>query len=52
MTPEMIYTSGLIICAATGAIALIAVVVLFAVKSRLNRKLDAEYGTRRRTKNG
>ena len=48
MSPDLIFKAGLIICGAAAAAAVISVIVLSAAKKRLDRRLDAEYGKRRR----
>lgn len=48
MSPELLFNIGAGVCiiSAIGAVAVI--IVLRVYKTRLNKKLDAEYGKRRR----
>ena len=48
MTPELLYNTGIILCGAAVAVAVVAAVVLGLVRARLNKRLDAEFGKRRR----
>jgi len=48
MAPDLIFNAGLIICGAVAAAAVISAIVLKTAKKRLDRRLDAEYGKRRR----
>jgi uncharacterized membrane protein len=44
--PELLFHSGLIICAIAITYAVLAAIVLCISKSRLNKKLDSEFGKR------
>jgi len=48
MSPEQIFHTGIVIIAATVAAAIIVFAVLQISKSVTNKKLDAEYGKRRK----
>ena len=48
MSAEMVYYIGIAICGVAAACAVAAAVMLRLSKTRLNNKLDAEYGKRKR----
>lgn len=48
MSPELLFNIGAGICIVSAVGAVAAVIALRISKSRLNKKLDAEYGKRRR----
>jgi hypothetical protein len=48
MAPESVFNIGIIVCIASVAGAAIAAVMLRVSKARLNRRLEAEFGKRRR----
>lgn len=48
MPSELIINSGITICAGSVLCAMVAAVLLRRSKRRLDQKLDAEYGKRRR----
>jgi len=48
MAPELIFYIGLVTCGVAVAITTIAIVVFYFSKKSLNKRLDAEYGKRRR----
>ena len=50
VSPDVIFATGVVICAACGLFAAAAAVVLRLYKKRLDSRLDAEYGKRRRVK--
>ncbi|MDR0491109.1 MAG: hypothetical protein LBH28_07705 [Oscillospiraceae bacterium] len=47
MSPDFIFYSGIVICGVAIVSAVIAVIILRLSKTRLNKRLDAEYGKRR-----
>jgi len=50
MSPDFIFNTGIVICVACCVSGIIAAVVLRLYKKRLDSRLDAEYGKRRRVK--
>jgi hypothetical protein len=48
MSPDLILTIGIIICGAAVIGAAVSAVVLRLHKARLDKRLDSEYGKRRR----
>ena len=48
ITPDLIFNAGVVICAAAAVCAVSAVIILRIAKARLDKRLDAEYGKRRR----
>jgi len=50
MSPDFIFNIGVAVCSVCCASAVIAAVILRFYKKRLDSRLDAEYGKRRRAK--
>lgn len=47
MAPDLFFNTGIVICVATVAGAVIAAIALRFYKTRLDQQLDAAYGKRR-----
>jgi len=50
MSPDFIFNIGIAVCAACVFFAAAAAVIFMIYKKRLDSRLDAEYGKRRRVK--
>lgn len=48
MTPELLFTIGVVICITAAFGTVLAAIILRLSKRRLDKRLDEEYGKRRR----
>lgn len=48
MSPEVLFYGGIVVCGITVMVSFIAGIVLRVFKLRLHKRLDVEYGKRRR----